>query len=152
MTVAQSYIGNNPVADQTGLQGAWDFNFKYTQKPPTGNPTVTTANGTVSVTMAGESISLFDAMDKQLGLKLDPVTLPIPVLVVDSVNRKPSDNPPEVIAKPPPPPSGEFEVAEIRLTAPGVPANERGRGFQANGQIDLRNYPLRTLCPCGKPV
>jgi uncharacterized protein (TIGR03435 family) len=145
MTVAQSYIGNNPVADQTGLQGAWDFNFKYTQKPPTGNPTLTTANGTVSVTMAGESISLFDAMDKQLGLKLDPVTIPIPVMVVDSVNRKPTDNPPEVIAKLPPPPSGEFEVAEIRLTPAGAPANERGRGFQANGQIDLRNYPLRTL-------
>ena len=34
MIVAQTYIGNNPTVNQTGLKGAWDFDFKYTQKPP----------------------------------------------------------------------------------------------------------------------
>jgi uncharacterized protein (TIGR03435 family) len=150
MTVAQAYIGNNPTADQTGLKGSWDFDFKYTPKPPAANnnqnnaQTLSTANGSVTITTAGEYITLFDAMEKQLGLKLDPVTLPIPVLIVDSVNRRPTDNPPEVTAKLPPPPSGEFEVAEIRLTPPGAPPGG-SRGFQPNGQIELRNYPLRAL-------
>ncbi len=149
MQAAQVYIGANPTADQTGLKGAFDFSFKYSQKPPTAATTLVTAgaNGaatTLTVSVVGDSISLFDAMEKQLGLKLDPVTLPIPVLIVDSVNRKPTPNPPDVTALLPPPPPTEFDAAEIRLTAPGAPATP-SRGFQPNGQIELHNYPLRTL-------
>lgn len=149
MTVAQVYVGNNPTADQTGLKGAWDFDFKYTQPKPAANnnntQTLTTANGSVQITTAGEYITLFDAMEKQLGLKLDPVTLPVPVFIVDSVNRKPTENSPEAAAALALPSASEFEAAEIRMTAPGAPASDRGRGFQPSGQIDLRNYPLRTL-------
>lgn len=150
MIVAPSYVGNNPIADRTGLKGSWDFDFKYTIKPPTnGNaPLIGTANGVVQATVSGEYISLFDAMDKQLGLKLDAVTLPIPVILVDSVNRKPADNPPEVTAKLPPPPKDEFEVAEIRLTPPGA-TSAGSRGFQPNGQLDLRAYPLKSLIIIG---
>jgi uncharacterized protein (TIGR03435 family) len=135
--------------DQTGLKGAWDFDFKYTQKPPNSNTTVNTVNGPQPVTISGQAITLAEAMDKQLGLKLDPLTAPIPVIIVDSANRKPTDNPPEVVAKLPPPPATEFEVAEIRLTAPGAPAGTSGRGFQSNGQVDLRNYPLKSLITLG---
>jgi len=148
MNVAQAYVGRNPTADQTGLKGAWDFDFKYTPpKPatPNNNQTLTTANGSVQITTAGDYISLFDAMEKQLGLKLDPVTLPIPVFIVDGVNRKPSANSPEAAAALSLPTVSEFDAAEIRLTAPNAPANDRGRGFQPNGQIDLHNYPLRNL-------
>jgi uncharacterized protein (TIGR03435 family) len=149
MIVAQSYIGNNPTMDQTGLKGAWDFDFKYTQKPPNSTVSVNTANGPQPVTVSGQSITLSDALEKQLGLKLDPVTAPIPVIIVDSVNRKPTDNPPGVVAKLPPPPATEFDVAEIRLTAPGAPAGTPSRGFQPSGQVDLRNYPLKSLIALG---
>jgi uncharacterized protein (TIGR03435 family) len=47
----------NPVVDATGLEGAWDFDIKWTPQvylPRAG----------------GEGITLFDAVDKQLGLKL----------------------------------------------------------------------------------
>ncbi len=151
MILGPMYLGNNPVADQTGLQGKWDFDFKYTPKPPANpnqNQTATTANGPVQIVQTGEYITLFDAVDKQLGLKLDAVTLPVPVLTVDSVNRKPTDNPPEVTAQLPPPPSGEFEVAEIRLSPPGT-TNQGSRGFQPNGSVDLRAYPLRSLISIG---
>ncbi len=145
MTIASSYVGNNPVADQTGLQGKWDFDFKYTPKPPANRTqTLTTPNGTAQITQTGDYITLFEAMDKQLGLKLDPANLPIPVIVVESANRQPTPNSPEVAAKMPPPPSGEFDVAEIRLSPPGA-TNTGSRGFQPNGQIDLRAYPLRSL-------
>jgi uncharacterized protein (TIGR03435 family) len=69
MIVAQTYIGNNPTVNQTGLRGAWDFDFKYTQKPPNTNATVTTVNGVQPVTVSGQSITLFDEMEKQLGLE-----------------------------------------------------------------------------------
>jgi uncharacterized protein (TIGR03435 family) len=139
MLVAQAYIGNNPVIDQTGLAGEWDFNFKYTQKA---------APAALANDQPRETITLFDAMEKQLGLKLDPLTAPIPVIVVDSVNRKPTENSPEVSAALPPPPSSEFEVAEIRLSVPGETA-AGSRGFQPNGQIDLHAYPLKSLIGLG---
>jgi uncharacterized protein (TIGR03435 family) len=142
MLVAQSYITKNPVVDRTGLTGAYDFDFKYTQKPPTQLPML---NG-AQVTMNGTPISLFDAMEKQLGLKLDPVTAPIPVILVDSVNRTPAANPPDVAAKLPPRPPAEFEVAEVRLTPP----EEKTENGRVNGnQLNLRDYPLKQLISMG---
>src|SRR5262249_25081405 len=61
------------VKDQTGLRGKWDFSFKYTSKPPVASE----ADGVITV---------FDAIDKQLGLKLEAARIPTPVIVVDSVN------------------------------------------------------------------
>ena len=37
-------------------------------------------------------LSLFDAVQKQLGVKLELRKRPMPVLVIDSVQEKPSDN------------------------------------------------------------
>jgi uncharacterized protein (TIGR03435 family) len=37
-----------------------------------------------------------DALEKQLGLKLEEVPIPTAVLVVDRVDRKPSDNRPGI--------------------------------------------------------
>ena len=73
------------------------------------------------------------------------------MLIVDSANRQPTPNTPEVAAKLPPPPPAEFEVAEIRLSPPGT-TNAGSRGFQPNGQVDLRAYPLRTLITLGWDV
>jgi uncharacterized protein (TIGR03435 family) len=82
MLTVQTDLDNLPVVDQTGLKGAWDFDFKFSPKL-TG--LIARASGSDN-----ESISLFDAIDKQLGLKLDAVKLPMPVIVVESVNRKPT--------------------------------------------------------------
>lgn len=149
MIAAQIYLGNNPPVDQTGLPGKWDFEFKYTAKPPANGSTILgTANGAVQINMAGDYISLFDAVEKQLGLKLEPATLPIPVILVDSALQRPTPNPPEVAAQVPPGPAAEFEVAEIRMSPPG-PVPPGSRGFQPNGQVDLRGYLLRNLIVIG---
>jgi uncharacterized protein (TIGR03435 family) len=38
------------------------------------------------------AITLFDAMNKQLGLKLDTVKRPVQVLVIDKIERKALEN------------------------------------------------------------
>lgn len=64
------------VVDQTGLTGAWDFSFEWT--PPGQND-----NG---------GLDLFAALQAQLGLRLESKEVPVPVLVVDSMDRTPTDN------------------------------------------------------------
>ena len=127
--MAGAYI-TNPVVDQTGLQGAWDFQLKWTAR--------------ALLAQAGsDGISIFDAVDKQLGLKLELKDMPTSTLVVDSVERKPSPNSPEAAKVLPPPPPPEFEVATIKPTSP----EQKGTNarIQPTGMVNVVGMPLRTL-------
>jgi uncharacterized protein (TIGR03435 family) len=120
----------DPVVDQTGVAGAWDFDLKFTPRN--------------RLAQAGsDGISLFDAVDKQLGLKLEAKRAPLAVLIVDSVNEKPTANEPGVATKIPPAPPAEFEVATIKPNAPDAPGPNNGR--IQNGRLDLQNWTLRQL-------
>jgi uncharacterized protein (TIGR03435 family) len=113
----------------TGLKGAWDFELKWT---PRG-----------ALAQAGaDGISLFDAVDKQLGLKLELQNLSTSAIIVDSVNQKPTDNPPGVATRLPAPPPPEFEVADIKPTMPGV--TQQNARIQ-NGRVDVQAFPLKQL-------
>lgn len=116
-----SYSLNNPVVNDTGLKGSWNFDLKW--KGP-------------------NNVSIFDAIDHQLGLKLQPTKSPRPVVVVDSVARRPTANPPDVAASLPPPPPLRFEVAVIKPSMPGT--NPRTR-IQPGGRLDLQAFTLRML-------
>ena len=123
-------VGQYPVLDQTGLTGKWNFNVRWTLG--FGPPVV------------GQQTSVFDAMDKQLGLKLEEKPVPAPVIVVDSVNQKPSENPPGTAeALPSAAGSTEFEVATIKPTSPDF----RGGRFntQPGGRLISEGLPLRFL-------
>jgi uncharacterized protein (TIGR03435 family) len=123
---APSYL-TSPVLDSTAIKGAWDFDLKWTMK------------GMLS--LAGtEGITVFDAVDKQLGLKLEPQMVPIPVLIVDSVNPKPTPNSPGVITSLPPSPAPEFEVASVRPSPPGTPPG--GGGLQPGGRYEVHGFSL----------
>jgi len=125
--MASGYVTDLSV-DRTGLKGAWDFDLKWT--------------GRGQLALAGsEGISVFDAVDKQLGLKLEPQKVTLPIIVVDSANQKPTDNPPGVTSKLPPPPPAEFEVATIRPSLPDAQQNGRVQ----NGRLDLQGWPLKSL-------
>jgi uncharacterized protein (TIGR03435 family) len=124
-------VGSNDVLDETGLKGNWNFDVKWTLlMGPIGG--------------TGERITVFEAVEKQLGLKLEERQVPTPVIVVDSVNEKPSPNPPEVAETLPPIqlPS-EFEVASIKPSDPG------GRGgrsqTQPGGRLNIQGMPMRFL-------
>jgi uncharacterized protein (TIGR03435 family) len=134
MPGAQQYFDTGSVMDQTGLKGAWDFSFRYTPKPVFGTRPAA----------GGENITILDAIDKELGLKLETAKIPTPVLVVDNVNRKPSDNPPDVKTILPPPPPAEFEAATLRLSDPNAP-EVRSPGPQPGGLFEVRNFGLILL-------
>jgi uncharacterized protein (TIGR03435 family) len=125
---AGAYFDHNLV-DRTGLPGEYDFALQWTPKGQLG------LGGD-----AGPGISVFDALDKQLGLKAESRKELAPVIVVDRVNRKPSDNPPGMTEKLPPP-ATEFEVADIRPSRPG--ANENFE--MKNGRIAATSISLKDL-------
>lgn len=64
------------VVDQTGLSGAWDFSIEWT---PPGK----SADG---------GLDLFAALQAQLGLRLENEDVPVPVLVIESIERTPGEN------------------------------------------------------------
>jgi uncharacterized protein (TIGR03435 family) len=103
-----SYIDHD-IIDSTNLEGAWDFDLEWT--PPGGG-----------AEKGPDSITIFEAVNKQLGLTLEQRDVPLPLLVVKSVNRTATSNAPEVataLVVPPP----RFEVSIIK---PMDPAAQRG--------------------------
>lgn len=130
--VAPQYLNERVVVDETELKGPWDFDFKFTPRGMMG------PDGPLPGT-----ITLFDAIEK-LGLKLDPVDTPLPVIVVDSANEKPTGNVPNIseILHITPAPT-EFEVAEIKPTDPefkGMRLN-----LQPGGRVNIAGTPLKFL-------
>jgi len=74
---------DRPVIDETGLTAHYDFkiHFEYFRRP--------TADAGVA---ADPAPSALDAVEQQLGLKLESTTTSIPQLIVDSIDRDPTEN------------------------------------------------------------
>ncbi|MCU1329699.1 MAG: hypothetical protein JWN34_5069 [Bryobacterales bacterium] len=133
LVLGAQILSNKVTVDETALKGAFDFDFKYT--PP--------SYMTGGAIAGAEVITLFDAMEK-IGLKLEPVDVPLPVIFIESVNQKPTPNQPNIAeALHITPPPTEFEVAQIKLTAPDF----RGMRLQAQpgGRINIAGTPLKFL-------
>jgi len=126
--LAGAYV-TDPVVDQTGLAGAWDFELRWTPRAALAVPD-------------GDRITVFDALDKQLGLKLAASSIPSPVLVVDSVNRQPTPNPANTAQLLPPRPPAEFEVADVKFSEPNTPIMTR---IQLGGRVDLQGVNLKMV-------
>src|SRR5581483_1614726 len=127
---ASQYLNNRPAADQTGLKDAYDFTLRITPKVPP------------NLLVTGTQISIFESLDKDLGLKLEAATVPVQVVVVDSAD-KPTPNSPDVDKSFPPPPT-EFEVAEMKPSPPATPGQNQQPTVK-NGRIYLPNFTLRNL-------
>jgi uncharacterized protein (TIGR03435 family) len=119
-----------PAIDRSGLEGNWNFDFRFTP----WSATVAQARG--------DGITIFDALEKQLGLKLELQKAPAPVLVVDRVNRTPTDNPPDVTRDLPPSRLTQFEVAVIK---PSLPETTPGLELQPGGRVEIKGLTLKTI-------
>jgi uncharacterized protein (TIGR03435 family) len=83
-----SGINNRIIIDKTGLTGTYDVHLQWERDPPP------TAPGDTVTQPAPEGLhapSLLDAIDRQLGLRLESGRGPVEYLVVDRV-EKPSQN------------------------------------------------------------
>jgi uncharacterized protein (TIGR03435 family) len=94
-SVLQTLVLDRPVVDDTGLKGKFDFAFTFTPDdsefnghPPKFPQQADGANGN---TEADAAPGFFDALQQQVGLKLDAKKTPVDVLVIDHV-EKPSEN------------------------------------------------------------
>lgn len=126
--MAGAYVTTN-VMDSTGIKGTWDFELKWTAR--------------ALLSLAGsDGITIYDAVDKQLGLKLESGQVPSQVLTVDSVERMPTPNPPGVTSATIPPPPTEFDVADIKPSMPD--AMPEGR-IQPGGRLELHAIPLKQI-------
>jgi uncharacterized protein (TIGR03435 family) len=133
----RGWVFDQGVRDQTNLQGKWNFDVKWSL--PVFGP----------MANASEQITVTDAIEKQLGLKLEEVPIPMKVVAIQSVLRKPTDNPPNLkealpdIAAP-----TEFEVADVKLDdpnpGPGMPVFLNFR-IQPGGRFVMTGAPLRFL-------
>ena len=75
-----------PVVDETGLKGSYDFSIRYARPDPVGNT---------------DELTLFAALLRELGLRLEKGKGPVETLVVDHIEVKPTEN--YRPAVPPPP-------------------------------------------------
>jgi len=88
------------VIDSTKLDGTWDFDLEggwnfligwtpkaVLQAQPTANPDAPA--GALPAAADPNGISVFEAVEKELGLKLVKQKRSIPVIVVDHVREKP---------------------------------------------------------------
>jgi uncharacterized protein (TIGR03435 family) len=103
-----------PVVDLTGLKGSYDFDLHWTWQP------------------APDGLTIFDAVQKQLGLKLALEQYPTPVVVVDKVDQTPTPNAPGLDKALPPPPPAEFDVAVLTPSKPDARTQGRLDGNQVN--------------------
>lgn len=89
----------HPVIDKTGLSGRYDFVLDYTPDvsglpplppPPDGAPVP--PSPTAPLTASDPGSTMASALEKQLGLKLTPVKAKLDVIVVDHVEKSPTEN------------------------------------------------------------
>ena len=83
-----------PAVDMTGLEGGFDFTLDFSPiglvqgpRPDSG----AAAAGGAALDPTG-ALSLMDAVRQQLGIRLEETKRPASVLVIDSINEKPTDN------------------------------------------------------------
>jgi uncharacterized protein (TIGR03435 family) len=127
--ISAPYI-SRPIVDRSGLKGEWDFDFRFTPWSAT------------VAQVPGDGITIFDALEKELGLKLDSQKAPAPALVVDGVNRTPTANAPEVTRDLPPSPMTAFEVAVIK---PSAPNEDPDLKLLPGGQVEMHALTLKLL-------
>jgi bla regulator protein BlaR1 len=85
---------NQPVVDRTGLTGDYDFTLQFSPEGamPDHKEVIRGKETMMQVrSVDARNTALLTAIEEQLGLKLEPQTIPLPVLVIDRA-EKPTAN------------------------------------------------------------
>ena len=87
---ALSQILGRPILDRTGLNGKYDFELKWTPDQSSGSnalgePLVPAGPGAQAVDP--NSVTIFTAIQEQLGLRLDSTKGPVEVVAIDHVEK-----------------------------------------------------------------
>ena len=122
MDFATAYLPK-PVIDATDLKGGYDFELHWTWQPKP------------------DGLTIFDAVNKQLGLKLALEPYPTPALVVDKVDEKPTPNAPGLDKVLPPSPPAEFDVSVLTPSKPDA----QTQGRLSGSQVDATGMTLKFL-------
>jgi len=86
--IANLFGLDHPVVDQTGLTGEYDFKVEIAnagRRPGAAAPTA-------AADPADPAPDAFSAAENQLGLKLEQKKLPYDVLVIDHIEKEPTEN------------------------------------------------------------
>jgi uncharacterized protein (TIGR03435 family) len=122
----------SPVVNTTGLDGTYEFDLRWNRRSqvlPSGT----------------ERTTIFDAVEKQLGLTLAPTKTPAPVVVVDRVNENPTANSPDTAQRLPPRPV-EFEVVDLKMNR----NNEQSYiNTTPGGGLEARGVEMKILLASG---
>ncbi|MEP7355177.1 MAG: TIGR03435 family protein [Acidobacteriota bacterium] len=121
---------NAQLVNLTGLEGNWDFDLQWT-------------DNTRLAAAGSDGISLFDAVEKQLGLKIEQRPISTPVLALDRVNEKPTENAPGIAEKLVPAKLREFEVGTIKPNP--APVGNINVNIQGDGRLVANAVSLRQL-------
>jgi len=76
--LAPGYFREGPVVDSTGLKGVYDFKLEWITA--------------VEAAKGGDGPSMFNALEEQLGLKIERRRQPLEILVIDKLDRMPTEN------------------------------------------------------------
>jgi uncharacterized protein (TIGR03435 family) len=80
-----------PVLDQTGLTGLYDYTLQFSPEGLAGGPAATTPASDPALDKE-DAPSVFTAVQEQLGLRLQQKNGPVDVLVIDHVEKTPTEN------------------------------------------------------------
>lgn len=85
-------VWDRPIVDKTGLSGAFDIDLEWTPDPAQARSTDSAARAVAAIAATpGERVSIFTALQEQLGLRLQPARAGLEVLILDRLERPTPD-------------------------------------------------------------
>lgn len=96
LSTLQFMLGNSRTTDKTGLTGKYDFTLEYSQAglpgPGGRGGGLAAAPPGADADVSDPAPDLFSAVEKQLGLKLEKSKTQLDVIVIDHMDKTPTEN------------------------------------------------------------
>jgi uncharacterized protein (TIGR03435 family) len=81
---------DHPIVDATGLTGGWNFKLGFPSRIPSPGPNPSlNQGGAVGQASDPGGLTSYEAVERQMGVKLVKQKKSIPVIVVDHVDEQP---------------------------------------------------------------